>query len=189
MRLPGTVLSEEVFSAKEAEARLAPLFFDGTLTLSQVAHLSGLPAYVIQNWMRRGFLPGSEQRGYTRRQVSRILLINMLRKVMRLEEICQLISHVNGRLDDISDDLIDDSNLYLALVECMLALQDCAQPEESRLNAVCDQALQGYCEPEPGALQTVKEGLQVLVLGAMAGELCRRTEVLFLKIKGGENGD
>ena len=46
--------------------------------LSQVASLTGLEPYVIQNWVRRGFVAPPERKRYSRRQFSRIVLINML---------------------------------------------------------------------------------------------------------------
>lgn len=84
--------------------------------LSQVASLTGLEPYVIQNWVRRGFVAPPERKRYSRRQFSRIVLINMLKDSMQLDKICALLSYVNGELDDESDDLIDDFQLYLYIV-------------------------------------------------------------------------
>ena len=40
--------------------------------LSQVTQVTGLEPYIIQNWVRRGFLAPPKQRKYTRRQLDKI---------------------------------------------------------------------------------------------------------------------
>ena len=106
--LPGTTIAVDWNRPEEAETLLNSLFLAGGLMLSQVASLTGLEPYVIQNWVRRGFVAPPERKRYTRRQFSRIVLINMLKDSMQLDKICALLSYVNGELDDESDDLIDD---------------------------------------------------------------------------------
>ncbi len=190
MKLPGSAIAEEVFSVEEAEALLAPMFLSGGLMLSQVSHITGLPPYMIQNWVRRGFLPPPERKRYTRRQLSRILLINMLRDAMRLEEICLVISHMNGRLDDESDDLIGDDGLYLAVVACLLDLDAHAQPTRTQLDKACETALERCGQTfAPEAGRRVLEGLRVMSLGVMAGRLHREVETLFQELKGGKNSE
>lgn len=84
--------------------------------LSQVTQVTGLEPYIIQNWVRRGFLAPPKQRKYTRRQLSRILMINVLKSTLSIEQICKLLSYINGALDDEGDDTIDDTELYGAFV-------------------------------------------------------------------------
>ena len=114
--LPGTTIAVDWNRPEEAETLLNSLFLAGGLMLSQVASLTGLEPYVIQNWVRRGFVAPPERKRYSRRQFSRIVLINMLKDSMQLDKICALLSYVNGELDDESDDLIDDFQLYLYIV-------------------------------------------------------------------------
>ena len=104
--LPGTTIAVDWNRPEEAETLLNSLFLAGGLMLSQVASLTGLEPYVIQNWVRRGFVAPPERKRYSRRQFSRIVLINMLKDSMQLDKICALLSYVNGELDDKSDDLI-----------------------------------------------------------------------------------
>lgn len=110
--LPGTTIQANPDQIDGAETLLSPLFLAGGLTLSQVAQITGLEPHIIQNWVRRGFVSPPQQKRYSRRQVSRILMISMLRDCMQLDKICFLLSYVNGQLDDESDDLIDDWQLY-----------------------------------------------------------------------------
>ena len=75
--LPGTVLSVDADRPQAAEEVFSSLFLAGRLVLSQVTQVTGLEPYIIQNWVRRGFLAPPKQRKYTRRQLSRILMINV----------------------------------------------------------------------------------------------------------------
>ncbi|MBQ2667671.1 MAG: DUF1836 domain-containing protein, partial [Clostridia bacterium] len=77
--LPGTVLSVDSERPEAAEEVFSAMFLTGGLVLSQVTQVTGLEPYIVQNWVRRGFLPPPQQRKYTRRQLSRILTINALK--------------------------------------------------------------------------------------------------------------
>ena len=122
------------------------MFLTGGLVLSQVAQLTGLEPYTIQNWVKRGFLPPPVKKKYSRRQLCRIFIINMLRDSMQIERICRLLSYVNGRLDDEGDDIIDDSALYLRIVDLVARLGG-ELPSPALLSQWCDEALEGYAEP------------------------------------------
>ena len=101
--LPGTVLSVDADRPQAAEEVFSSLFLAGGLVLSQVTQVTGLEPYIIQNWVRRGFLAPPKQRKYTRRQLSRILMINVLKSTLSIEQICKLLSYINGALDDEGD--------------------------------------------------------------------------------------
>ena len=158
--LPGSTLHYDGSTPGSAEILLSALFAGGDLMLAQVSHISGLEPYVIQNWVARGFLPPPVAKRYSRRQLSRILIIHMLRSVLPLEEICRLLSYVNGHLDDISDDLVDDSALYMALV----ALTEDDPPPIKTV-------LKDYREPFPGAQRRVEQVLEIMLLAYRAAAL------------------
>ena len=82
--LPGSTLAFKDTFPQGAETLMAALFAGGDLMLSQVSHISGLEPYVIQNWVARGFLPPPVGKKYSRRQLSRILLIHTLRGILTL---------------------------------------------------------------------------------------------------------
>ena len=158
--LPGSTLQFDANTVGSAEILLSALFAGGDLMLAQVSHISGLEPYVIQNWVARGYLPPPVAKRYSRRQLSRILIIHMLRSVLPLEEICRLLSYVNGHLDDTSDDLVDDSALYMGLV----ALTEDDPPS-------MDTVLKDYREPFPGARRRVEQVLEIMLLAYRAAML------------------
>ncbi len=99
--LPGTVLAADTTQDDAADRIFTPMFLTGGLVLSQVAQITGLESYTIQNWVKRGFLAPPQNKKYTRRQLSRIILINMLKSAIPMEQICRLLSYVNGQLDEL----------------------------------------------------------------------------------------
>ena len=54
--IPGTVLQIDRAQADYIPQQLEALFFGGGITLSQVTAITGLEAYTVQNWVKRGFL-------------------------------------------------------------------------------------------------------------------------------------
>ncbi len=169
--LPGSVLGYDAGYPQAAETLLGALFAGGNLMLSQVSNISGLESHVIQNWVARGYLPPPENKRYSRRQLSRILTINMLRSVLSLERICRLLSYVNGHLDDESDDTVDDTRLYMWLIDCISA-------PEAQTAAKIRHCLEEYAEPFPGAGQRLGQVLEIMVTAYRAAEQKQRAEEL-----------
>lgn len=173
--LPGTTIVVE--GDTSAQTLLPPLFLAGGLTLSQVAQLTALEPYVIQNWVRRGFLPPPQRKRYNQRQFCRIALINALKDTMQLDKICDLLSYVNGHLDDESDDLIDDVQLYYYV--CRLAAQaEASFPTEAVMRRWCAALPQDYTEPVPGARLRVEHCLHIVLTAYLAAQLKRRADAL-----------
>ena len=107
--LPGTMIEVK---PQDCERVLSSIFSTGGLVLSQVCKLTGLSQHTIQNWVKRGFLSSPKNKKYTQRQFCRIVIINMLKESIQLENIVKLLSYINGDLRDESDDMIDDVKLY-----------------------------------------------------------------------------
>ena len=104
--IPGTTLEGKRAAAAQIDQQFHAMFLAGGLTLSQVASITGLEAYAIQNWVKRGFLSGPKNRRYSLEQVCRIITINMLKGALTLEQICSLLGFINGDLADDSDDIM-----------------------------------------------------------------------------------
>ena len=54
--IPGTVLTAPRAEAIHIEEQFRAMFFAGGMVLSQVSNITGLESYIIQNWVKRGFL-------------------------------------------------------------------------------------------------------------------------------------
>ena len=94
--IPGTVLNFNSVAADNCYSVIAPLLtVTKGLTLAQVRELTGLEASTIQNWVKRGWVKNPEGKRYGEEQVMRIILINMMRGSMQLEQIAFLMSYIN----------------------------------------------------------------------------------------------
>ena len=169
--LPGTVLSVDADRPQAAEEVFSSLFLAGGLVLSQVTQVTGLEPYIIQNWVRRGFLAPPKQRKYTRRQLSRILMINALKSTLSIEQICKLLSYINGALDDEGDDTIDDTELYGAFVLVAGSVQKHGLTSESEMNRLITDGLKDYKESIPGAKERIEQALRIMVTAWRAAQL------------------
>ena len=57
--IPGTVLKAD--KASNIEQQFSAMFLGGGIVLSQVTGITGLEAYTVQNWVKRGFLSPPER--------------------------------------------------------------------------------------------------------------------------------
>ncbi len=169
--LPGTVLQIDAERPESAEETLSAMFLTGGLVLSQVTQLTGLEPYIVQNWVRRGFVSAPKQRKYTRRQLSRILIINALKNALSIDQICQLLSYVNGALDDEQDDTIDDTELYNAFVVLSCAVETNGFPAWDEIGPLLERSLPNYREPVPGAKSRVQEVLRIMLTAWRSAQL------------------
>lgn len=54
--IPGTTLVDQRSHSDQVSQLFTSMFLPGNMLLSQVSRVSGLEAYTIQNWVKRGFL-------------------------------------------------------------------------------------------------------------------------------------
>lgn len=174
--IPGSTLRIKREDADLIPQQLEALFFGGGITLSQVTGITGLEAYTVQNWVKRGFLTSPVGKRYTLRQLCRILNINMLRGSMPIDRICKLLAHVNGQLDDDSDDMIDDSQLYFLFVKLAARVKELHDKE--RADAILEEYLADYEEPVPGARERVRDVLRIMLTAWLAARMLQETEAM-----------
>ena len=172
--IPGTTLAAKKEDAAHIEDQFKTMFLAGGMVLSQVSSITGLESYTVQNWVKRGFLTNPKQKRYTLRQLCRIININMLKSALPLEQICGLLTYINGNLDDESDDLIDDSQLYFLFVR--LAANFSVMHNPQGRDAYVEQVLSDYQEPVPGAKERVKTVLRIMLTAWAAAQLRQLAE-------------
>ena len=174
--LPGTVIPAKQADAHMIEQQFSAMFMAGGIALGQVANITGLEPYTVQNWVKREFLPPPDHKRYNMNQLCRVITINMLKSVLPMERICGLLSYVNGDLDSEADDIIRDSDLYFLFVK--LAGQ--AREFEDTDNAlkIIQSSLENYQEPYPGAKERVAKALRVMLIAWLAARMRQHTEAL-----------
>ncbi len=129
-QLPGSTIEVGALTPDIAETLLSHIFSGGGVMLNQVCTMTGLEAYMVQNWVKRGFLTKPHGKMYDVDQLARIFFINMLREVMQIDEIVGLLSYINGALDDRSDDRIPDSCLYNLFVNLLCDSREALRRED-----------------------------------------------------------
>ena len=182
--LPGTVLPAEDITP--GFGLLTPsLQATNGLTLAQVCSITGLEQSTIQNWIKRGWVAHPENKRYGEYQLARIMIINMLRSSMQLDNIAWLLRYVNGEADDRGDDIIPDSRLYthLCVVADACEKNEIIRPEEIR-RAVTE-TLTDYAEPYPGARKKLIDALTVMTLGFVAAEIKKDADAFFERLRMG----
>ena len=174
-KLPGTTVELVVSDATDAKTFLDNVFACGGLMMSQVARLTGLEPYMVQNWVKRGFLSPPVQKLYSKRQLCRIAIINMLRDSLQIEKITSLLSYINGRLNDESDDIIDDSDLYLYYIAAVCGLK---KPviDGDYIKGHIERVTADFVEPFPGAKMRLCKVLAVMLNAQYAYMLRKRAE-------------
>ena len=188
--LPGTTLPMTKEAQEDAFASLAPIFAvsGGGLLLSQVAEMTGLGASTIQNWVKRGWVSSPVGKRYNELQVSRILLINLLRPAMRLEDIARLLRYVNGSVDDRSDDIIPEPKLYSLLCAAILELSDGERITHESIVTLIESRLEGYEGPVPDAAERLKTALSIMLMNMAAAMLMQQAEAIFERAVPPDNG-
>lgn len=172
--IPGTVLQIPRQDAEHVEDQFRAMFLGGDIALSQISSITGLETYTVQNWVKRGLLSPPQQKRYTLRQLCRIININMLKGVLPMERICGLLGYVNGQLNDESDDVIDDSQLYFMFVRLAARVKELYREDERE--SLLDAALAEYAEPIPGAKARVRQALRIMLTAWLAARMQQEAE-------------
>ena len=121
--LPGTTINVKIEQGI-CEKVFTPMFLSGGLVLSQVTQITGLEGYIIQNWIKRRYLPGPVAKKYTYKQLCRILNINVLKDSFSLEQTAKILSYTNNAFtSDESGKSVDDIMLYSCFVDCLAKIR------------------------------------------------------------------
>lgn len=178
--IPGTTLTDRQENADQIEMLFSSLFLAGGLTLSQVATITGLEAYTVQNWVKRGFLSPPRGKRYDMEQVSRIVNMNLLRGILPLEQICSLMTYINGCLSDESDDLVDDTKLYFMFVRLAAQVRDLSHDDQ--WDEALEEITADYAEPVPGAREKLIKVLRIMLTVWVANRLRLAAETMMAEL-------
>lgn len=178
--IPGTTLTGERANADRVDGLFQSLFLAGGLTLSQVASITGLEPYTVQNWVKRGFLPSPKNKRYDMEQLCRLININILKGTMPLEQIQKLMGYLNGDLADESDDLVDDTLLFFLFVKLAARARYIGGTES--WDDALNHATEDYAEPIPGARDKLIKVLKVMLTIWMANCLKAEAERMIAEL-------
>ena len=179
--IPGTTLEANRSDVDRIDSLFHSMLLAGGLTLGQVASITGLEAYAIQNWVKRGFLSPPQNRRYNLEQLCLIITINMLKGALTLEQICSLLGYINGDLADDSDDIIDDAILYFMFVK--LAARARHIGGDQNWETALEDATADYIEPYPGAKDRIIQVLRVMLTAWISSRLQAQVSDMVSKLQ------
>ena len=178
--IPGTTIIVPRSQAEAIESQFQSMFLAGGMVLSQVTNITGLDPYMVQNWVKRGFLAKPQAKRYSLNQLCRIILINMLRGALPMDEICEMLRYVNGALDDESDDIIDDAVLYFKFVSLAARARHIGGSKE--WGEAIEEVMENYAEPFPGAKEKVTKVLRIMLTAWIAARLKDQTDSMIAEL-------
>ncbi len=153
------------------------MYSTGGLVLSQICTVTGLETHTVQNWVKRGYVSPPIEKKYSMDKLARLATINAVKDCLPIDNICSLISHINGDLVSESDDLISDSDLYFYFVDLLFRYNE----KREDLVYILDDILSNYIEPVYGAKDRLKVVLEILLISHLSCE-CKRQALLLMKI-------
>ena len=175
--IPGTRLKKSEMGNVTGLEFLSKVFFisEGVM-LSQIREVSGIDGSTLQNWTKRGWVENARLKKYNIDQVAHILIINMLRSCIQLDRIALLLHYINGKIDDKSDDIIRDSQLYDYICRILDKLMQQDVCSTSSIKAVIRDVIEGYQENMPGAADRLANALEIIIVAYYAALIKRRSD-------------
>lgn len=181
--IPGTRLRKADMGNVTGLEFLSKVFYisDGVM-LSQIREVSGIDGSTLQNWTKRGWVENARLKKYNIDQVAHILIINMLRSCIQLDNIAFLLHYINGSVDDRSDDIVRDSVLYDYICRILEALIEQGVCSNESIKAVTRSVIADYEEPAPGATERLANALEVIIVAYYAALIKRRSDELLTSL-------
>ncbi len=175
--IPGTRLKKSEMGNVTGMEFLSKVFFisEGVM-LSQIREVSGIDGSTLQNWTKRGWVANARLKKYNIDQVAHILIINMLRSCIQLDKIALLLHYINGKIDDKSDDIIRDSQLYDYICRILDKLMEQDVCSTASIKEVIHEEISGYQENIPGAADRLANALEIIIVAYYAALIKRRSD-------------
>jgi len=180
-RFPGTTIEVSSIQKGSSKQLFDGLFAPGGITLSQVCVMTGLEPYLIQNWIKRGFVAPPKKRFYSKEQFSRIIIINMLREVLQIDHICQLLKIISGTLDDEGNGMVGEDELYHHYVDLLSDPDICVTDPQSVLLAV-QRVSQGFEDRLPNGKKRLELILQSMLYAHASTNFRNTAEEILSKL-------
>ena len=103
---------------------------------------------------------------------------------MQLDKIAFLIGYINGKLDDLSDDIISDSILYDYICRILVNIMENGSCALSALKERIEQITADYVEPVAGARERLDNALEVIIVTYYAALIKQHATTVLDRIEG-----
>lgn len=188
--IPGTVMSKTDMGNVTGLEFLNKIFYitDGIM-LQQIREISGIDGSTLQNWVKRGWVANTINKKYSKEHLARILIINMLRDSMLLERIDYLMRYINGNVNDATDDIILESELYDYICRIVDMVMDKERTTNNQLKSYIKECTADYQERVSGAAKRLHRALEIIVTVYYATLIQKHSNDLYEKLLRGDVGN
>lgn len=183
--IPGTLMDKMRMGNVTGLEFLDKIFYitDGIM-LAQIREICGIDGSTLQNWTKRGWVANAHNKRYGKDQLARILIINMMRESMQLERIAALLTYVNGRAGDKSDDIIPESLLYDYLCRIIDELVEDG-PQGDNVKKLIHRTLNSYEECAPGARKRLENACEIIIYAYYSSLVKQKANTVYDGVFGG----
>ena len=183
-QIPGTVLERQKMGGVTGMEFLNKIFFisDGIM-LAQIREIAGVDGSTLQNWLKRGWVVNPVNKMYNKEQLSRILIINILRDTMQLSDISFVLTYVNGDTARQEDDIISESRLYDYICRLVDMLTGMGELTRDTLRDQIEECTSDYVEKMSGARRRLNSALEIIILSLYANVIKRHADTLIEKLR------
>lgn len=183
-KIPGTMLEFNPIVAEDCFSTISPLLtVTKGLTLSQVSEVTGLEHSTIQNWVKRGWVKNPEGKRYGEEQLMRIILINMMRGSMQLDQITFLMGYINGSVEDRFDDILPDRELFNILCSVIYKCDSNAIYDTEKLDSIIDESIKRTVLHDDISIKKLKKSLKAMVLAILSTRMRDLAQKAFAEIR------
>ncbi len=170
---PGTTIEVSGLETGSSVVLFDGIFAAGGITMAQVSVMTGLEPYMIQNWVKRGFVSSPVKRMYDRDQFARIVIINMLRETLRLDQICELLRIFEKKTN--GDVRMGDAELYHRYVD-MASDPDVRWSDAASVSRAAERCVGGGSGRNIGRERQLAEILQIMLYAHASARLRQSAE-------------
>lgn len=181
--IPGTALEFHSVAKDDCFSLIAPMLtVTKGLTLAQVRELTGLETSTIQNWIKRGWVKNPEGKRYGEEQIMRIILINMMRGSMQMEQIAFLMSYINGSVYDRSDDILPDRELFNTLCRVIYSCENESDFNTDKLDVLINENIENLVIRDDVSRKKLRTALKAMVLAILASRMRELAQKSFTEL-------
>jgi len=181
--IPGTVMKFDSDKNSCAFDVIKPFFaFTNGITLSQVRELTGLETSTIQNWVKRGWVPSPINKRYGQRQIVRIMLINSIRRSMKIENVINLMAYINGDVEDTSDDVVSDEVLFNEFCKAVYLCDKSSTHSFDVISAMVSEQVSHIPDIDSVGKVKLKRTLQIMVMAFLSAQIQDKIDEEFADI-------
>ncbi|MDR1002145.1 MAG: DUF1836 domain-containing protein [Oscillospiraceae bacterium] len=148
----------------------------GGMMLNQICEITGVEAHTVQNWIKRGWVASPAEKKYSERHAARVLIFDMLKGALQLEKIAQLMAFINGDANDRSDDIIDDSELYMMIRKGAMEIDEKIFEQPLDIRRIASDCMEAYSNMPNEAGSKLFSALCIMLTAYLASAMKAKAE-------------